>query len=62
METCRNAWCNAHARLHYGGGLAAGAMASMATVQLKNVKKIYPFVSGDEKMNQKEKSDEAKDK
>ena len=62
METCRNAWCNAHARLHYGGGLAAGAMASMATVQLKNVKKIYPFVSGEEKKKKKKNKNEPEEK
>ena len=34
----------------------------MATVQLKNVKKVYPFVSGEDKKKKKKKSDEPEKK
>ena len=34
----------------------------MATVQLKNIKKIYPFVSGEQKKSQKKKGDEPEKK
>ena len=34
----------------------------MATVQLKNVKKVYPFVSGEDKKKNKKKADEPKKK
>ena len=34
----------------------------MATVQLKNVKKVYPFVSGEDKKKNKKKADEPEKK
>ena len=34
----------------------------MATVQLKNIKKVYPFVSGEQKKNKKKKADEPEKK
>ena len=34
----------------------------MATVQLKNIKKVYPFVSGEQKKKSKKKSDEPEKK
>ena len=43
-----------------GGGPAAG-VGSMATVVLKNVKKIYPFISGEGK-KKKKKKDESEEK
>ena len=62
METCRKA-CgkNAGARLHLAEAMQSG-QKSMATVQLKNVKKIYPFVSGEEKKKGKKKKDEPEEK
>ena len=35
---------------------------SMATVQLKNIKKVYPFVSGEQKKSKKKKADEPEKK
>ena len=34
----------------------------MATVQLKNIKKVYPFISGEQKKNNKKKADEPEKK
>ena len=42
-------------------GRALGA-ENMATVQLKNIKKVYPFVSGEQKKSKKKKADEPKKK
>ena len=42
-------------------GRALGA-ENMATVQLKNIKKVYPFVSGEQKKSKKKKADEPEKK
>ena len=34
----------------------------MATVQLKNIKKVYPFISGEQKKSKKKKADEPEKK
>ncbi|MDO4991306.1 MAG: ABC transporter ATP-binding protein, partial [Eubacteriales bacterium] len=34
----------------------------MAEVQLKNIKKVYPFISGEQKKNKKKKADEPEKK
>ena len=34
----------------------------MASVQLKNIKKVYPFVSGEQKKSKKKKADEPEKK
>ena len=54
VETCRNA---AHPEADdregaFCGGRASGA-ENMATVQLKNIKKVYPYDSGEEKKKKK---------
>ena len=62
VETCRKA-----ARPEAGGCEGASAEAgrskpeNMATVQLKNIKKVYPFVSGEQKKSKK-KADEPEKK
>ncbi len=62
VETCRNAvrpFADGREDIS-GGGRVSGA-GSMATVQLKNIKKVYPFVSGEQK-KKKKKSDEPEKK
>ncbi len=61
METCRKAGTKKVCEAASGGCHAAGAGESMATVQLKNIKKVYPFVSGEEK-KKKKKADEPEKK
>ena len=54
METCRNAVRSYSGREGVdGGGPASQSRESMATVTLKDVKKIYPFVSGEGKKKKK---------
>jgi multiple sugar transport system ATP-binding protein len=54
VETCRNA---AHPEADDREGASCGGRASgagkMATVQLKNIKKVYPYDSGEEKKKKK---------
>ena len=63
METCRKA-----ARPIADGREDAQAEAgrsepeNMATVQLKNIKKVYPFISGEQKKSKKKKADEPEKK
>ena len=44
------------------GGSAAGVKKSMATVSLRNIKKIYPFDSGEAKKKSKKKSEDTEKK
>ena len=48
METCRNAARNSGREVPACEGTGA-AVVHMAEVILKNIKKIYPFVPGEEK-------------
>ncbi len=61
VETCRNAETlrsSRESRLRRHGTRSE----RMATVQLKNIKKIYPFVSGEDRKARKKKSDEPEKK
>ena len=49
------------ARLHQAEAMQSGPR-SMASVQLKNIKKVYPFVSGEQKKSRKKKADEPEKK
>ena len=49
METCRNAFAKPGVRENVRAEAAQSGSVSMAEVRLVNVKKIYPFVSGEEK-------------
>ena len=62
VETCRNAARpSAGGREDISGGGRISGAGSMATVQLKNIKKVYPFVSGEQK-KKKKKADEPEKK
>ena len=49
------------ARLHQAEAMQSEPR-SMASVQLKNIKKVYPFVSGEQKKSRKKKADEPEKK
>ena len=53
METCRNAFAKPGVRENVRAEAAQSGSVSMAEVRLVNVKKIYPFVSGEEKKKKK---------
>ena len=55
METCRNAFAKPGVRENVRAEAAQSGSVSMAEVRLVNVKKIYPFVSGEEKKKKKKK-------
>ena len=56
VETCRNASAKPGGRENaHCGGSAVRVGNTMAEVKLVNVKKIYPFVSGEEKKSKKKK-------
>ena len=63
VETCRKA---AHLTADGREGAQAEAgrskPADMATVQLKNIKKVYPYVSGEEKKKNRKKKDDEPEK
>jgi len=63
LETCRKA---AHRLPVVARAFHAEAerseLRNMATVQLKNIKKVYPFVSGEQKKSKKKKADEPEKK
>ncbi len=61
METCRNAGGFALARVPEAEARHSES-ERMATVVLKNVKKIYPFVSGESKKKKKKGHDEPEEK
>ena len=59
VETCRNASAKPGGRENaHCGGSAVRVGNTMAEVKLVNVKKIYPFVSGEEKKSKKKKKGE----
>ena len=59
VETCRNASAKPGGRENaHCGGSAVRVENTMAEVKLVNVKKIYPFVSGEEKKSKKKKKGE----
>ena len=59
VETCRNAAAKPGGRENaHCGGSAVRVGNTMAEVKLVNVKKIYPFVSGEEKKSKKKKKGE----
>ena len=62
METCRNAFAKPGVRENVRAEAAQSGSVSMAEVRLVNVKKIYPFVSGEEKKKKKKKGDEVPEK
>ena len=58
VETCRKA--ASPSRLAVSTQQAEALCAesvNMAEVQLKNIKKVYPFISGEQKKNKKKKAD-----
>ena len=59
VETCRKAGTTREDA--FCGGRAFGAK-NMATVQLKNIKKVYPYVSGEQKKSKKKADDQPKKK
>ena len=61
METCRNAGGCAPASAPVAEARRSESV-KMATVTLKNVKKIYPFVSGEGKKKKKKGKDEPEEK
>ncbi len=60
METCRNAAFVA-ARICIADAAYSG-LENMATVQLKNIKKVYPFIGGEQKPKKKGSEDSNKKK
>ena len=62
VETCRNAFAKPGVRENVRAEAAQSGSVSMAEVRLVNVKKIYPFVSGEEKKKKKKKGDEVPEK
>ena len=63
METCRKA-ARSKAVGREGAQAEAGRSEpeNMATVQLKNIKKVYPFISGEQKKSKKKNADEPEKK
>ena len=63
VETCRNAFVPLRTIVSAHRAEAVCAEPeNMATVQLKNIKKVYPFVSGEQKKSKKKKADEPEKK
>ena len=63
VETCRKAdrLAQAAARAFHAEAERSES-CNMATVQLKNIKKVYPFISGEQKKSKKKKDDEPEKK
>ena len=55
----RTLWVTARAPLAEAGRLEQNRMA---TVQLKNIKKVYPYISGEQKKSKKKAEDQPKKK